>query len=123
MAWFKRKKDDLTAELDAYQKAGHPAVPPAGTQPSAAGEMTVQDVFSITGRGLVATGVVTSGTFAVGNPVRVVCKNGDVLESTITGLETFGKLLQTAAAGAQVGMLLRGLTRGEVTAGDIIYQL
>ena len=80
----------------------------------------VQDVFSITGRGTVITGQVTSGFVCVGDTVTLVRMDGTRREITITGIEMFRKLLDTAQAGDNVGLLLRGLTKNDIGRGDVL---
>lgn len=84
--------------------------------------MVVEDVFSITGRGTVVTGKIASGTLAVGDTVTLRRQDGSSREVTVTGLEMFRKMLNTAAKGDNVGVLLRGVERGSVGRGDILEQ-
>ena len=75
--------------------------------------MAVEDVFSITGRGTVATGRVERGTVKVGDVVEIVGL-GDTREVTVTGLEMFQKTLDESVAGDNVGVLLRGVQKDEI---------
>ncbi len=81
--------------------------------------MPVEDVFSITGRGTVATGRVERGTVKVGDTCEVVGIK-DTKECVITGVEMFRKLLDQAEAGDNVGLLLRGFAREDVVRGQVI---
>ena len=84
--------------------------------------LTVQDVFTITGRGTVITGQVERGSIKVGDSVKI--KNsmtGEVKLSAVTGIEMFRKLLDTATVGDNVGILLRGIKRNEISRGDILF--
>ncbi len=81
--------------------------------------MPVEDVFTITGRGTVATGRVDRGTIKVGEPVEIIGIK-DTKQSVVTGVEMFRKLLDYAQAGDNVGLLLRGVTREEVQRGQVI---
>ncbi len=81
--------------------------------------MPVEDVFTITGRGTVATGRVDRGTIKVGDPVEIVGIK-DTKNSVVTGVEMFRKLLDFAQAGDNVGLLLRGINRDEVQRGQVI---
>ena len=81
--------------------------------------MAVEDVFSITGRGTVATGRVERGTVKVGDVVEIVGL-GDTREVTVTGLEMFQKTLDESVAGDNVGVLLRGTKREEVERGQVL---
>jgi elongation factor Tu len=81
--------------------------------------MPVEDVFTITGRGTVATGRVDRGTIKVGENVEIIGIK-DTLNSVVTGVEMFRKLLDYAQAGDNVGLLLRGINRDQVQRGQVI---
>jgi elongation factor Tu len=81
--------------------------------------MAVEDVFSITGRGTVATGRCERGTIHVGDNVEIVGIK-DTLKSVVTGLEMFRKLLDDARAGDNVGILLRGVEKTQIERGQVI---
>ncbi|UPA28725.1 MAG: elongation factor Tu [Verrucomicrobiota bacterium] len=81
--------------------------------------MSVEDVFSITGRGTVATGRIERGTIKVGEEVEIVGL-GETKKTTCTGVEMFRKLLDEGRAGDNVGLLLRGLEKKEVERGQVI---
>ena len=81
--------------------------------------MAVEDVFSITGRGTVATGRVERGTVTVGDVVEIVGL-GDTREVTVTGLEMFQKTLEESVAGDNVGVLLRGVQKDEIERGMVL---
>ena len=82
--------------------------------------MPVEDVFTITGRGTVATGRVERGTIKVGEVVEIVGLSEEKSSTTVTGLEMFRKLLDFAEAGDNVGALLRGVQRSEIERGQVI---
>jgi elongation factor Tu len=82
--------------------------------------LPVEDVFMITGRGTVVTGRVQAGVGTIGLPVRVVRNGAAVATSRITAIEAFRKKLEIAQAGENVGLLLDGLSRDQVQAGDMI---
>jgi translation elongation factor EF-Tu-like GTPase len=82
--------------------------------------MTVEDVFSITGRGTVVTGRVQAGTVSVGEQVLLTRAGQPMLQVEVTGVEIFRKTLQTAKAGDNVGLLLRGVSRDQVLKGDVL---
>ena len=82
--------------------------------------MPVEDVFTITGRGTVATGRVERGTIKVGEVVEIVGLADEKKSTTVTGLEMFRKLLDFAEAGDNVGALLRGIQRSEIERGQVI---
>ena len=81
--------------------------------------MAVEDVFSITGRGTVATGRVERGTVKVGDVVEIVGL-GDTREVTVTGLEMFQKTLDESVAGDNVGVLLRGVQKEDIERGMVL---
>ena len=82
--------------------------------------MPVEDVFTITGRGTVATGRVERGTIKVGEEVEIVGLAEESRKTTCTGLEMFRKLLDFAEAGDNVGALLRGVQRSEIERGQVL---
>lgn len=81
--------------------------------------MAIEDVFSITGRGTVATGRVERGTVTVGDVVEIVGL-GDTREVTVTGLEMFQKTLDESVAGDNVGVLLRGIQKDDIERGMVL---
>jgi len=82
--------------------------------------MPVEDVFTITGRGTVATGRVERGTVKVGDPVEIVGLVEQRRTSVVTGVEMFRKLLDQAIAGDNIGILLRGINRDQVERGQVV---
>ncbi|KRN02805.1 elongation factor Tu [Levilactobacillus senmaizukei DSM 21775 = NBRC 103853] len=82
--------------------------------------MPVEDVFTITGRGTVASGRIDRGQVKVGDEVEVVGLHDDVLKTTVTGLEMFRKTLDLGEAGDNVGALLRGINREQVVRGQVL---
>ena len=82
--------------------------------------MPVEDVFTITGRGTVATGRVERGTIKVGEVVEIVGLAEEKKSTTVTGLEMFRKLLDFAEAGDNVGALLRGVQRSDIERGQVL---
>jgi len=82
--------------------------------------MPVEDVFSITGRGTVATGRVERGVVKVGDEVEIVGLAEESKKTTVTGVEMFRKLLDQAEAGDNIGALLRGIARDEVERGQVL---
>ncbi len=82
--------------------------------------MSVEDVFSITGRGTVATGRIERGRIKVGENVEIVGFNEESLKSTCTGVEMFRKLLQEGEAGDNAGLLLRGIEKDDIRRGMVI---
>ena len=82
--------------------------------------MPVEDVFSITGRGTVATGRVERGTIKVGDTVEIVGLTDEKRAVVVTGVEMFRKLLDQAIAGDNIGCLLRGVQRNEIERGQVL---
>ncbi|MUV38080.1 Elongation factor Tu-A [Lentibacillus sp. JNUCC-1] len=82
--------------------------------------MPVEDVFSITGRGTVATGRVERGQVKVGDEVEVIGLAEDPSKTTVTGVEMFRKLLDYAEAGDNIGALLRGVNREDINRGQVL---
>ena len=82
--------------------------------------MPVEDVFTISGRGTVATGRVERGQIKMGDPVEIVGLADEIKKSVITGIEMFRKLLDYAEAGDNVGTLLRGIDKKEIERGQVL---
>lgn len=82
--------------------------------------MPVEDVFTITGRGTVASGRVDRGTVKIGDEVEIVGLKPEVLKSTVTGVEMFHKTLDYGEAGDNVGILLRGINHDQVERGQVL---
>jgi elongation factor Tu len=82
--------------------------------------MPVEDVFSITGRGTVATGRIERGVINSGDPVEILGMGAENLKSTVTGVEMFRKILDRGEAGDNVGLLLRGIEKSQIRRGMVI---
>ena len=82
--------------------------------------MSVEDVFTITGRGTVATGRIETGIINTGDEVDILGLNADGMKSTITGVEMFRKILDRGEAGDNVGLLLRGIDKKDIKRGMVI---
>ena len=82
--------------------------------------MPVEDVFSITGRGTVATGRIESGRIKIGDPVDIIGLGAEKLKSVVTGVEMFRKILEYGEAGDNAGLLLRGIDKDEIRRGMVI---
>ena len=82
--------------------------------------LPVEDVFSITGRGTVATGRIERGVINSGDPVDIIGMGAEDLKSTVTGVEMFRKILDRGEAGDNVGLLLRGIDKEQIRRGMII---
>ena len=82
--------------------------------------MPVEDVFTITGRGTVATGRVERGVVKMGEPIEIVGLADEIKKTVVTGIEMFRKLLDFAEAGDNVGTLLRGIDKKEIERGQVL---
>ncbi|HEY9115122.1 MAG TPA: elongation factor Tu [Bacteroidales bacterium] len=82
--------------------------------------MPVEDVFSITGRGTVATGRIESGVIHTGDPVDIIGMGAEKLKSVVTGVEMFRKILDEGSAGDNAGLLLRGIEKNQISRGMVI---
>ncbi|MFB9055316.1 elongation factor Tu [Mariniflexile ostreae] len=84
--------------------------------------MPIEDVFSITGRGTVATGRIETGIGKTGDPVEIIGMGAEKLTSTITGIEMFRQILDRGEAGDNAGILLRGIEKSQITRGMVIVK-
>ena len=82
--------------------------------------MSVEDVFTITGRGTVATGRIETGVINTGDEIDILGLNAEDMKSTITGVEMFRKILDRGEAGDNVGLLLRGIDKSDIKRGMVI---
>ena len=82
--------------------------------------MPIEDVFTISGRGTVATGRVERGTLKLSEPVEIVGVHEETQKSVVTGIEMFRKTLDYAEAGDNVGILLRGINRTDIERGQVV---
>jgi elongation factor Tu len=104
---------DLMEAVDSYIE-----MPPRDVDKSFL--MPVEDVFSITGRGTVATGRIETGVINTGDAVDILGMGDEKLSSTITGVEMFRKILDRGEAGDNVGLLLRGIEKSQIRRGMVI---
>jgi translation elongation factor EF-Tu-like GTPase len=132
MGWFGRKRDPQDAnemlrrynDAEAARLAGlangtsADAARPSFSAAGSVAEFAVEDVFTITGRGQVATGTVSSGVLRVGDAVTVHRGASEVAVSEITGIEMFRKKANEATVGTMAGLLLRG--KLDIARGDVI---
>ena len=110
---YEDKIMELMAAVDAYIPT-----PPRDTEKPFM--MPVEDVFSITGRGTVATGRVERGEVTVGDTVDIIGIVDEAKSTTVTGVEMFRKLLDYAQAGDNIGALLRGVAREDIQRGQVL---
>ncbi|MBF0780339.1 MULTISPECIES: elongation factor Tu [unclassified Granulicatella] len=112
-AEYEQKIYDLMDAVDSY-------IPTPERDTDKPFMMPVEDVFSITGRGTVATGRVERGQVRVGDEVEIVGIAEETSKTTVTGVEMFRKLLDYAEAGDNIGTLLRGVTRDNIERGQVL---
>ncbi|GIM46117.1 elongation factor Tu [Collibacillus ludicampi] len=112
--WAK-KIDELMAAVDSY-------IPEPARETDKPFLMPVEDVFTITGRGTVATGRVERGVLKVGDEVEIVGLAEETRKTVATGIEMFRKLLDSAQAGDNIGALLRGIDRKDIERGQVLVK-
>jgi len=110
---YEEKIVELMAAVDEY-------VPTPERDTDKPFMMPVEDVLTITGRGTVATGRVERGEVKVGDEIDIIGLSEDSKKSTVTGVEMFRKLLDYAEAGDNIGALLRGVTRDDISRGQVL---
>ena len=112
--------DKWTSKIDELMEAVDSYIPLPPRPVDQAFLMSVEDVFSITGRGTVATGRIERGRIKVGEGVEIVGLIEAPLTSTVTGVEMFRKLLDEGEAGDNAGLLLRGIEKSQIRRGMVI---
>ena len=110
---YEQKILDLMAEVDSY-------IPTPVRDTDKPFLMPIEDVFTITGRGTVATGRIERGAVKVGDTVEIVGMQEKAKATVVTGVEMFRKLLDQAVAGDNIGALLRGIERKDVERGQVL---
>ena len=118
----KDPNDPVYASIHELMKAVDEYIPTPDRKADMPFLMPVEDVFSITGRGTVATGRVERGTIKVGDEIEIVGLSDEKKKSVVTGVEMFRKLLDQAEAGDNIGVLLRGVQKNEIERGQVICQ-
>ena len=103
---------------DIFEKTSNNKINSADFYSSGSFELEIEDVFSITGRGTVVTGLIKSGMIRKGDKVFIKKTNGAVMEDTVTGIESMRKILDTGKAGGHVGLLLKNSKRNDLERGD-----
>ena len=124
---FKRPKTEQEEYYDNYdrQAASQTSAFETNTgyfDTSAGFSFTVEDVFTITGRGTVVTGRIALGSVSVGDTVTLKRTDGSTQVVTIIAIEMFRKILQTAKEGDNVGLLLREVTKAGISRGDMLLK-
>jgi elongation factor Tu len=112
-ATWESRIDELMAAVDSY-------IPEPARETDKPFLMPVEDVFTITGRGTVATGRVERGVLKVGDQVEIVGIKEETRMTVSTGIEMFRKLLDSAQAGDNIGALLRGVDRNDIERGQVL---
>ncbi|MBN2758144.1 MAG: elongation factor Tu [Bacteroidales bacterium] len=112
-AKWEEKILELMAAVDSWIP-----IPPRDTEKPFL--MPVEDVFSITGRGTVATGRIETGLIHTGDPVQIIGLGAEKMKSVVTGVEMFRKILDDGQAGDNVGLLLRGVEKEAIKRGMVI---
>jgi translation elongation factor EF-Tu-like GTPase len=126
MAWFRRDKNEdesmdpqvLLAKAQATAPAA--SAPLSFDKPATGFRMTIEDVFSIAGRGTVVTGRVEAGSISKGATLHLTRVGGSTRELEVTGIEMFRKIVDTATTGDNVGLLLKDVGRDDVGQGDTL---
>jgi elongation factor Tu len=108
------------ATIDALMEAVDSFIPTPARDTDKPFLMPVEDVFTITGRGTVATGRIERGIINSGEPVEILGMGAENLKSTVTGVEMFRKILDRGEAGDNVGLLLRGIEKSDIRRGMVI---
>src|SRR5205085_7173419 len=118
---YRKPDDDKVGEpIDKLMEALDTYIPTPQRAEDKPFLMSVEDVFSIKGRGTVATGRVERGTAKVGDEVEIVGLRKDTIKTILTGIEMFQKTLDKAIAGDNVGALLRGIERDGIERGQVL---
>jgi translation elongation factor EF-Tu-like GTPase len=118
MGLFRRKEAESLDPQYLLAQAQATTPPPAAF--GTGFRLTVQDVFSIRGRGTVVTGRIESGSLRNGEVVRLARVDGAARDVTVTGIEMFRKITDAATAGDNVGLLLADLGRDDIGPGDVL---
>jgi translation elongation factor EF-Tu-like GTPase len=130
MGLFRRRERTESMDPQELLRRGHADMavssghddddPPAANRSPIDFRMTVADVFSIRGRGTVVTGRIETGSVHTGQRIRLTRLDGSVHDVEVTAIEAFRKVLDEASAGDTVGILLLGIDRDAVAAGDTL---
>ncbi|MAT82244.1 MAG: elongation factor Tu [Phycisphaerae bacterium] len=114
------KDDDACKAIDELMEALDTYIPEPERETDKDFLMSVEDVFSIKGRGTVVTGRIERGVVEVGKEVEIVGLSEEPRKTTVTGVEMFNKILEDAQAGDNVGCLLRGIEKDDVERGQVL---
>ena len=130
MSWkfWKREENPMDPQvlLARAQEGARPqdGPRPQDTVPGVGGafQLTVEDVFSITGRGTVVTGLISHGAIRVGDQVLITRDGEPVVSTRVTAIEAFRRKLTEARGGDNVGLMLEGVDKGDLQPGDVVSQ-
>ena len=114
--------DDAIAQIEKLMEAVDTYIPLPERDVDKPFIMPVEDIFSITGRGTVATGSIEAGKIHTGDSVEIIGLQEDKQTSTVTGVEMFRKILDEGEAGDNVGLLLRGIEKDDIKRGMVICE-
>jgi elongation factor Tu len=118
--WPFGRKATEDKDVDRLLAEANAASPRPAAQAGSGFSLPVEDVFMISGRGVVVTGRIASGVATVGQAVRVERNGAVVATSKINGIEKFRAVMESASTGENVGLLLDAMTRDQVMAGDLV---
>lgn len=119
---LKALEGDVEAEqaIDTLMKTVDEFIPTPERETDKPFLLPIEDVFSITGRGTVASGRIDRGAIHIGDEVEIIGLQEDTKKAIVTGIEMFRKTLEYGEAGDNVGLLLRGITRDEIERGQVL---
>ncbi len=120
MFWKKKKDEVVSFTTEGTASGINVKADPNDAAVLGPFSMMVEDVFAIKGRGVVATGKITSGVIKTGDPLSIRRADGSTVECTCAGVEMFRSVLNEARAGDNVGILLKGVEKEDVCAEDVI---
>ncbi len=113
-------QDFLTDDERELREYEEHYTPQSGIAEGVHSEFVVSDVLSVTGKGTVAIGTVTSGVFNIGDKLTIICGHEKELSTILLSIEQFNRLCSTVAEGANAGFLLKDIDRRQISRNDII---
>lgn len=129
--FFKKKEVDELGNVigeNSADELGNPInniesnIDPTGLDGTASFKMVIEDIFTITGRGTVVTGVVEFGNLKIMDDIIIFTQDGKKIATKVAGIEQFRKIVDEAHEGEHIGLLLPRVYRSDVNKGDIIYK-
>ena len=121
---FFKKKEEVQTETRTYRPplaSSSPTAKPLDMRGSTV--MSVEDIFPISGRGIVVAGNISKGNFTVGDIVTILHRNGTFFSTTISAIEKSRKGVETVQAGENASLLLQGVTPGQMRRGDVVKKM